>query len=600
MSVRTDASATGFPTSVVTFSDGETSPSSSDEKSGTAVADSASTEETHPHRDLLVDACRDARLIIRFIQCPICSHILQDPTTLPCGSSICRACLPATQHRANISWPATPGRSQGFRCPLPNCDREHAVADCGFDVTLNNILDVVRKIIKPAKSTTDSLQWSTHITVRDSWVVAGVSSLQEKEPESKAVHGGRILATYTLADLGDLDYNAEVSYSTVGASEDEVGEEDVSLFLELQGSVRSEVDCQVCYAIFLDPVTTACGHTYCRGCLHRILDHSNLCPTCRSPISLQAQVNARSAPSNKSLISIINRFWSDQVAQRDYSYQLEQKAESGGFDIPIFVCTLSFPSMPLFLHVFEPRYRLMIRRAMEGNRTFGMVLNRPRPGPDEPEFMELGVLLRIVRIEFFNDGRSLLETIGVSRFKITRHGLLDGYTVANIEKVDDISLAEEEAIEASEVGQRTSAHASDTTSTTTPSRPAILAASDLDTVSTREMLEFSISFVRTMQAQSVHWLATRMLTIYGECPDDPATFPWWFACILPVKDAEKYKLLGTSSVRNRMKMCCRWILEWQESSVSICIPILFRPSSHSWTATNSLRAPDLGIFGIGY
>jgi len=600
MSVQTNASAPGLPKSIMAFTDGEASSSSSDEKSDTAVADSTGTEQTHFDRGLLVDACRDARLITRLIQCPICSHILQDPTTLPCGSSICRRCLPATRYRANISWPATPSRTQGFRCPLPNCYREHAAADCGFDVTLNNVLDVIRRIIKPAKSATDSLELSTHITVRDSWAVAGLSSLQEKKPESKVVHGGRILATYILADLGNLDYNAEVSYSTMGASEDEVSEKDVSLFLELKDSVRSEVDCKVCYAIFLDPVTTACGHTYCRGCLHRILDHSNLCPTCRRPISLQAQVNPRSAPSNKSLVSIINRFWSDQVAQRAYAYQLEQKADYGGFDIPIFVCTLSFPSMPLFLHVFEPRYRLMIRRAMEGNRTFGMVLNRPRPGPDEPEFMELGVLLRIVRIEFFGDGRSLLETIGISRFKITRHGLLDGYVVANIEKVDDISLAEEEAIEASEVGQRAGALTSDTTSSTTPSRSAILAASDLDTISTKDMLEFSIDFVRTMQAQSVHWLATRMLTIYGECPDDPATFPWWFACILPVKDAEKYKLLGTSSVRNRMKMCCRWVLEWQESSVSICIRSLVHSSPRSWTVTNSLRAPDFGIFGIGY
>ena len=41
--------------------------------------------------------------------------------------------------------------------------------------------------------------------------------------------------------------------------------------------------------------------------------------------------------------------------------------------VPIFVCTMSFPSIPCPLHVFEPRYRLMIRRCMEvGTREFGM------------------------------------------------------------------------------------------------------------------------------------------------------------------------------------------------------------------------------------
>merc|ERR1712020_549663 len=41
--------------------------------------------------------------------------------------------------------------------------------------------------------------------------------------------------------------------------------------------------------------------------------------------------------------------------------------------IPVFVCTISAPNLPCPLHIFEPRYRLMIRRAMEsGTRAFGM------------------------------------------------------------------------------------------------------------------------------------------------------------------------------------------------------------------------------------
>lgn len=42
-------------------------------------------------------------------------------------------------------------------------------------------------------------------------------------------------------------------------------------------------------------------------------------------------------------------------------------------DIPIFVCTVAYPGMPCPLHVFEPRYRLMMRRCIEtGTRKFGM------------------------------------------------------------------------------------------------------------------------------------------------------------------------------------------------------------------------------------
>ncbi len=44
-------------------------------------------------------------------------------------------------------------------------------------------------------------------------------------------------------------------------------------------------------------------------------------------------------------------------------------------EVPIFVCTMAFPTIPCPLHVFEPRYRLMIRRSMEtGTKQFGMCI----------------------------------------------------------------------------------------------------------------------------------------------------------------------------------------------------------------------------------
>ena len=43
------------------------------------------------------------------------------------------------------------------------------------------------------------------------------------------------------------------------------------------------------------------------------------------------------------------------------------------FEIPIFVCVLTLPCCTCPLHVFEPRYRLMMRRTTETqSRLFGM------------------------------------------------------------------------------------------------------------------------------------------------------------------------------------------------------------------------------------
>ncbi|KAI5860552.1 hypothetical protein GGS23DRAFT_606825 [Durotheca rogersii] len=509
----------------------------------------------------LLDPIKDARQIVRLIQCQICSGILKEPTTLPCGHSLCKRCVPRTHVRANISWPGTANRLHGFECPFEDCKKEHAVGDCAVDVTLNKVLSVIEASIKLDRDAAELAEAAARISVHDGWDVAGVPSLAGKADESMVLKGGRIVATHSLARLSMLGYECEVSYSFIETrTNDEVDEVDSAVLGRLKEAARTEMDCQVCYALFMDPLTTACGHTFCRGCVHRILDHSDLCPICRRPLSIQAQVNRRSYPPNERLCKMITGFWADLAALRSRAYKLEQQANHGGFDIPIFVCTLSFPRMPTFLHVFEPRYRLMIRRAMEGDKTFGMVLHKMPRAPGEPEFNEFGTLLRIVNIEFFSDGRSVLETVGVSRFRVTGHGWLDGYLVGNIEKVDDIGVAEEEAIEASETtrarGTRSppapqdddpaGAEPEDTQRANSP--PSSTSSDDLETLSTRELVEVGVNFVRRMRAKSVNWLTARVLAIYGECPTDPSIFPWWLASILPVRDEEKYRLLGTSSV----------------------------------------------------
>ncbi|KAI2609146.1 hypothetical protein GGR54DRAFT_633049 [Hypoxylon sp. NC1633] len=563
-SIQTNPPPSTLPPPLSSSSDSPVSESRSEKNDALAPAPApipAGTGQPPAAPELPLNAVKDVRQIIRLIQCQVCSGILREPTTLPCGHSLCKQCIPQTHVRTNISWPATANRLRGFECPFEDCKKEHALGDCAVDVTLNKALAMIKTTIELDRDITGLSDLSTHITVQDQWNVAGIPSLAGKEGEASLLKGGRIVATYTLAELGKLDYGCEAAYRSLEAGVDEIEQMDTAVFIRLKESARTEMDCQVCYALFLDPLTTTCGHTFCRGCLHRILDHSDLCPICRRALSLQAQVNPQSYPSNECLCKIINSFWADLVALRSQAYMLEQQANHTGFDIPLFVCTLAFPRMPTFLHVFEPRYRLMIRRAMEGDRTFGMVLPRSSYVSGDPDFMELGTLLRIVNIEFFPDGRSLLETVGVSRFRVTGHGWLDGYVVGNMEKIDDISVAEEESIEAAETTNarinqslvsesrlQDLTHVDSVAPADPDRRQGPLSLVDLEIMSTRELVDVGVDFVRRMRAQSVAWLTARVLAIYGECPTDPAVFPWWLASILPVKDEEKYRLLGTSSV----------------------------------------------------
>jgi len=35
-------------------------------------------------------------------------------------------------------------------------------------------------------------------------------------------------------------------------------------------------------SLLFEPVTASCGHTFCRECLNRVLDHAPTCPACRA------------------------------------------------------------------------------------------------------------------------------------------------------------------------------------------------------------------------------------------------------------------------------------------------------------------------------
>ncbi|POR37895.1 LON peptidase N-terminal domain and RING finger protein 1 [Tolypocladium paradoxum] len=540
-----------------------------------------------------------AREIVRLFQCRRCSVPYKDAVTLPCGRSICRTCLPATHTRTSITYPALLNRLQAFQCPFEECGKGHVLDDCGVDVILNKTARIMENEIERAKADALELKLSTHIATKDPWEAAGIASLKEDDTPPRVLSGGRLVATWALAAEGRLMFEAEVTYRELPSSpaqEDLTNFETKSL-RRVQEAMRSEMDCQVCYALFYDPLTTGCGHTFCRPCLHRVLDHSRYCPICRRRLAINPLLKRSSCHPNESITKIMETFWKDELVAREETAAAELAARNRDLDLPLFVHTLAFPMMPTFLHIFEPRYRLMIRRVLEGDRTFGMVLPKQPRHSGDTYFHELGTLLRIVNAQFYPDGRSLIETVGLSRFRVLRHGQFDGYTVGKTERIDDVSLGEEEAMEAAEVGhdagiraaegnpndnhdvpaEDTNNHGGEALSHNNSSRAGSWRRSrrhsresgapetdaDLDTMTTQSLMRFATGFVARMRQQSVPWLTERMPGIYGECPDDPAVFPWWFASTLPVKNVEKYRLLGTSSVRDRLKICGSWIIEME-------------------------------------
>jgi Lon protease-like protein len=535
------------------------------------IATASTKESTVPSEPL--DAHEDARAIIRLAQCPHCSCPLKEPVTLPCGNSICKKCLPESHLRTHVSYPATPARLQAFTCPVTTCKQEHADGDCSVDVVLNKTTEIVRNKIEAFRNSEQASRIVLQLEEKDRWSIAGVASLREKEPRTRVLSGGRLCATFAMAAMGELAYDSELIYASPSPSPpgEEVEILDKAVLENVKDATRSELDCQVCYGLFLDPITTACGHTFCRTCMHRLLDHSNLCPVCRRVFNITPASSAQ-APANSLLVKLLEGLCPDAVSARREMVKSENISGIGELDTPLFVCTLSIPTAPTFLHVFEPRYRLMIRRAMEyGDRKFGMILpNRGREPQGElgrVPFFEYGTLLHIVDVDLHPDGRSFIQCIGVSRFRILAHGTLDGYMVGKVERVEDISLAAEEGLEAAETSASSTGRALSAQehfgappfhTPTTPERSEATMRY-LATLSTQQLMEICTSFITKMRARSASWLQRKVFTAYGEMPTDPAVFPWWFAAVLPISETEKYKLLQIQSVRERLKFCAAWI-----------------------------------------
>src|SRR5712692_5143720 len=88
--------------------------------------------------------------------------------------------------------------------------------------------------------------------------------------------------------------------------------------------------------------------------------------------------------------------------------------------LPLFpLSEVLFPGMMLPLHIFEPRYRLMIRRCVSEKIPFGVVLitKGQEVGPGA-EFFPVGTTARITRVQRADDGRLYIASVGEQRFRV--------------------------------------------------------------------------------------------------------------------------------------------------------------------------------------
>jgi Lon protease-like protein len=109
-------------------------------------------------------------------------------------------------------------------------------------------------------------------------------------------------------------------------------------------------------------------------------------------------------------------------------------------ELPIFpLATVLFPGAILPLHIFEERYKQMMRHAVENGGLFGLSYRTDASVDKEtpPETGSVGCLAKIHAVMPLNEGRMNVISTGVVRYRVLSLQQTDPFLIAKVEPFTD-------------------------------------------------------------------------------------------------------------------------------------------------------------------
>merc|ERR1711871_1137936 len=123
-------------------------------------------------------------------------------------------------------------------------------------------------------------------------------------------------------------------------------------------------------------------------------------------------MSARRHPISVNLQSILSRTFPQETAER--RKESLEEIDHGPSVLPLFVVDFVLPGQVLALNIFEPRYRLMIRRCLDGDRRFGMLGTEA----EQQRGITIGCEMEIQDSRQLHDGRYHIQVKAIRRFSI--------------------------------------------------------------------------------------------------------------------------------------------------------------------------------------
>eukprot|EP00916_Digyalum_oweni_P012727 GHVL01021021.1.p1 GENE.GHVL01021021.1~~GHVL01021021.1.p1 ORF type:complete len:410 (+),score=48.04 GHVL01021021.1:43-1272(+) len=213
------------------------------------------------------------------------------------------------------------------------------------------------------------------------------------------------LITSTMkSDVESSEISADVKSSEIPAPLRRPSEE-----------IPTEFECSICMRLLLDPVSTSCGHTFCKSCIEKALGYQSACPMCRSPCSVGFNVNIL-------LSSIILQRYPKLVENRlkeNYTQTEESHRQNiigvGGSFAPLMISDLEvLPHSSVYMTVTNRTHIALLDFVLGGNRRFGIVKETPNP----ENIHIFGVCVEVFRRQI-QENVTVVSLAGKHRFILT-------------------------------------------------------------------------------------------------------------------------------------------------------------------------------------